>query len=159
VPIPTPPPRQLALSLVIERLRLTVPQWVGLVVLAVLVPSGAWMALGDSRGPPLTAPTPVPVPQVPVLVSTPAALPMLAMVLPGVIPPPGPNQLRAGKCDRRGAEVELNGGCWMQTTTAPPCPEGVQWEHNGKCWRPVGLAREVPTTGEPRTLPVASPAD
>ncbi len=159
MPIPTPPPRQLALSLLIERLHLKVPQWAGLVALAVLLPSGAWMALGDSKGMPPTGPVPAPVPQVPLLSSAPAAFPVLARALPGALPPPGPNQLRAGKCNKNGAEVELNGGCWLQTTTEPPCPRGIQWEHEGKCWRPVAPTARMPTTGEPSTQPVASPAE
>lgn len=155
--MPLPPPKQVVLSLVIDRLRLTVPQWVGLVLLAVLVPSGVWMGLGDSRGTSPTGPVPAPVPQVPLLSSTPSSLPVLAMVMPGTLPPPGPNQLRAGKCDKRAAEVELNGGCWIQTITQPPCPDGIQWEHEGRCWRPVAPAARAPTTGDPRTAPVAAP--
>lgn len=157
MPIPPPPPRQLVLSLLIERLHLKVPQWVGIVILAVALPTGIWAGLGDSRGLPPLAPVPAPVPHVPLLSSTPAALPVLTMVLPGTLPPPGPNQLRAGKCNARGAEVELNGGCWLKTETPPPCPEGIQWEHEGRCWRPVALAKPVPTTGEPRPAPVAAP--
>jgi len=157
VPIPPPPPRQLALSLLIERLHLKVPHGWGLVVLAVLVPSGVWVGLGDSRGLPPLAPVPAPVPQVPLLSSTPAALPVLAMVLPGTLPPPGPNQLRAGQCDKRAAAVEVNGGCWLKTETPPPCPEGIQWEHAGRCWLPLAAAKPVPTTGEPRPAPIAAP--
>lgn len=157
--MPLPPPKQVVLSLVIDRFRLTVPQWVGLVLLAVLVPSGVWMGLGDSRGTSPAGPVPAPVPQVPLLSSTPSNLPVLAMVMPGTLPPPGPNQLRAGKCDDRGSEVAINGGCWVATDKKPPCPEGIQWEHDGRCWRPVAPAARAPTTGEPRTAPVAAPAD
>jgi hypothetical protein len=159
MPIPPPPPRQLALSLAVDRFRLKVPQWVGLVVLALALPTGAWMALGDSRGSPPVGPVPLPVPQVPLLSSTPAALPMLAVALPGKLPPPGPNQLRAGKCDKRAAQVEINGGCWVKTETPPPCPEGIQWEHETRCWLPAALAKPAPTTGEPSTAPVAGPVD
>jgi hypothetical protein len=159
MPVPLPPSRKLVLSLIIEKLHLRVPQWVGLVVLALLIPSGAWMALGDSRGAPPTGPLPVPVPQVPLLSSTPSQLPALAMVLPGSLPPPGPNQLRSGKCDKRAAHVERSGGCWVKTETPPPCPVGIQWEHEGRCWLPVAEAKPMPTTGEPRTTPVAAPGD
>lgn len=161
MPIPTPPPWQLVLSILVDRLRLRlhIPRGAFVAVLLVLVPSGAWVALGDSRGAPPVGPVPAPVPQVPLLSSTPAALPVLAMVLPGTLPPPGPNQIRAGKCDKRAAEVELNGGCWIKTETPPPCPEGIQWEHAGRCWRPVAPAARAPTTGEPRTAPVADPAE
>jgi hypothetical protein len=159
VPIPPPPQRQLLLSLFIERLHLKVPQWVGLVILLVALPTGLWAGLGDSRSPPPLAPLPAPVPQVPLLASTPAVLSVLAMVLPGTLPPPGPNQLRAGKCDKRAAQVELSGGCWVQTTTPPPCPDGIQWLHEKRCWLPVAEAKPVPTTGEPRTATVAGPED
>jgi hypothetical protein len=157
VSIPPPPPRQLVLSLAIERLRLVVPPWIGVVILAVALPTGLWAALGDSRGLPPIAPVPAPAPQVPLLSSAPAALPVLAMATVGTLPPPGPNQLRAGKCNPRGAEVEINGGCWLKTETPPPCPEGIQWEHDGRCWRPVAEAKPVPTTGEPRHAGVADP--
>lgn len=152
-----PPPKPLLLSLAIDRLRLSVPQWVGLVVLAVLVPSGLWMGLGDSRGGSPGGPVPAPVPQVPLLASTPSAIHALTRVLPGALPPPGPNQLRAGKCDSRAAAVEINGGCWLKTETLPPCPEGIQWEHEKRCWLPVAEAKPVPTTGEPRVPGVAHP--
>ena len=152
--MPNPPPaKPLLLSLLIERLRLDVPQWA--VVLAILTPGGAWMALGDSRTSSPTGPVPAPVPQVPLLSTTPAALSHVPQMWVSALPRPGPNQLRAGKCDKRAAHVELNGGCWIKTETPRPCPEGIQWEHDGKCWLPVAEARPVPTTGEPRAAPVA----
>lgn len=60
---------------------------------------------------------------------------------------PGPNQKRAGSCNPKAAQVEINGGCWVKTETPPPCPEGVQWEHEGRCWLPVAPAARVPTSG------------
>lgn len=156
MPNTQPPPRQ-PLSLLMH---LKVPQWVGLVVLALLVPSGLWMGLGDSRSLPPSAPTPIPAPQVPLQESTPTgALPTLAAILPGKLPSPGPNQKRSGTCDPERAQVELSGGCWVETKTRPPCPRGKQWEHDGRCWLPVADAKPVPTTGEPRPFPVAGPAD
>lgn len=81
---------------------------------------------------------------VPFLSSTPEGRP--GSVLAG-IPPPGPNQRRAGDCDADRAQVEINGGCWVETKTKPPCPDGKQWEHEGRCWLPVAPAARVPTTG------------
>jgi hypothetical protein len=102
--------------------------------------------------------TPLEVP-VPLLESTPAltdgGIP-LRLVLAS-IPPPGPNQLRAGQCDPDRAQKELNGGCWVKTETPPPCPRGKQWEHEGRCWLPVAPAKPVPTSGEARPLGVAGP--
>lgn len=66
---------------------------------------------------------------------------------------PGPNQKRAGTCDPRAAQVEINGGCWVKTETAPPCPEGIQWEHEGRCWLPVAPAARLPSSGG--SLPVS----
>lgn len=156
MPIP-PPPREFVLSLIVRDLRVRVPRWVGLIVLTLALPTGLWAALGDSRSIPPLGPIPTPGPQVPLLTATPAVLPVLAMALPGKLPPPGPNQLRAGKCDKRAAAVEVNGGCWLKTETPPPCPEGIQWEHEGRCWLPLAAAKPMPTTGEPRTAPVAAP--
>lgn len=103
-------------------------------------------------------PTPLPSPQVPLLETTPAgALPMLAAMLPSALPSPGPNQKRAGTCDPERAQVELAGGCWVETKTTPPCPRGKQWEHEGRCWLPVADAKPVPTSGERRPLGIADP--
>lgn len=65
---------------------------------------------------------------------------------------PGPNQKRAGSCKPERSEVEINGGCWVQTTHPLPCPAGVQWEHEGRCWLPVAPAARAPTSGG--SLPV-----
>lgn len=75
------------------------------------------------------------------------------------LPKPGPNQRRAGDCDPDRAQVEINGGCWVKTETKPPCPEGKQWEHEGRCWLPVAPAAPVPTTGGAFPVTVADPAE
>lgn len=66
---------------------------------------------------------------------------------------PGPNQKRAGSCKPERSEMEINGGCWVQTTHPLPCPEGVQWEHQGRCWLPVAPAARLPSSGG--SLPVS----
>lgn len=60
---------------------------------------------------------------------------------------PGPNQKRKGTCDPRYSEVEIKGGCWVKTDHPLPCPAGIQWEHEGRCWLPVAPAARVPTSG------------
>ncbi len=65
----------------------------------------------------------------------------------GSLPGPGPNQKRAGECLADAAQVEINGGCWVETKMKPPCPVKYQWEHEGKCWLPVAHAAPVPTSG------------
>lgn len=156
-----PPPKQIVLSLVVKHLHLKVPQWVGLVVLAIALPTGAWMALGDSRGGPLVGPLPLPVPQVPLQGwTTSATMDVATLVLAATVPDkPGPNQKRAGTCDPGRSEVAIGGGCWVKTDHPRPCPEGKQWEYQGRCWLPVAEAKPVPTTGDPRPAPVAGPDD
>lgn len=104
--------------------------------------------------------TPVPEPleaPVPMQEWTTADAGTLLPLMAGHLPPPGPNQLRAGKCDKDMSQEEINGGCWVATTKKPPCPTGKQWEHNGMCWLPVAPAKPTPTTGEPRPRGVATP--
>lgn len=72
----------------------------------------------------------------------------VAAALTGALPSPGPNQKRSGQCVAKLAQVELNGGCWVETKTPPPCPDGYQWEHAGTCWLPVAHAMPVPTSGD-----------
>lgn len=74
----------------------------------------------------------------------------VAVALPGKLPPPAENQRKAGQCDRDAAQVEVNGGCWVETTTPRPCPKGKQWEHEGRCWLPVFRAARTPQSSEPR---------
>lgn len=66
---------------------------------------------------------------------------------------PGPNQKRAGSCTPERSEVEINGGCWVKTEHPLPCPEGIQWEHQGRCWLPVAPAARLPSSGG--SLPVS----
>jgi hypothetical protein len=73
----------------------------------------------------------------------------------GTLPSPGPNQKRASRCNPKAAQEAINGGCWVQTKTPPPCPEGLQWEHEKKCWLPVAEAKPVPQSGEPQMVNVA----
>jgi len=82
---------------------------------------------------------------------------MMARVVPGRLPTPGPNQLRAGQCDPERSEKEVNGGCWVKTEKPPPCPRGKQWEHEGACWLPVAQAKPVPTSGGGEAKGVANP--
>lgn len=147
-----PPPHQIALSFVVERLKVVVPPAALLAILVLTVPSAAvWTGLLSWPEPAgLPAPTPAR-PHVPLQEATTDALPGLAAALrsiPATLPDPGPNQKRAGQCDPEQAQVELNGGCWVQTNTPPPCPRGKQWEHARACWLPVAYARPLPTTGE-----------
>jgi len=81
----------------------------------------------------------------------------VASALPGRLPTPGPNQLRAGQCDPDRSEKEVNGGCWVKTEKPPPCPRGKQWEHEGACWLPVAHAKPVPTSGGGEARGVAEP--
>lgn len=87
-------------------------------------------------------------PQVPTLESTTDARAVALQAVLGGLPRPGPNQKRSGQCKPERSEVELNGGCWVQTNHPLPCPEGYQWEHEGRCWLPVAHAKPVPQAGE-----------
>lgn len=121
------------------------------VALAVLIPSGAGTLFRPD--PPRVGPIPLPVPA---QEWTTEARGWSLPVLLGTIPPPGPNQKRAGKCNPKAAQVEIRGGCWVQTTTPRPCPEGVQWEHDdGRCYLPVAEAKPVPQSGEPQVVNIA----
>lgn len=144
------PPRHLA----VESLRLYATRrmlWTVLVLaFAVLIPLGGTALLRPGR-PPL----PSAVPEVPPLDWTTDGGPMATRQVLAGFPGPGPNQKRAGHCDPERAQVEINGGCWVETKTPPPCPMGKQWEHEGRCWLPVAEAKPIPTTGEPLPVNVA----
>lgn len=156
-PPPEPKPAALRFSARDVKFFLSSPAFV-LVALALAAAPGLVGMLMPRSPQETTAPVPLPVPQVPVLKTTPsAAMPALAAMLPGKLPSPGPNQKRSGTCDPERAQVEINGGCWVETKTPPPCPRGKQWEHEGRCWLPVADAKPVPTTGEPRPVGIADP--
>lgn len=156
MPIPPPPPKQLALSLLIERLHLKVPQWAGLVVLAVVLPTGAWVALGDSRGTPPVGPVPTPAsPPVAFQSSTASAFPpVLAMV--GRLPQ-GSETQKKPPCDPD-LEEAIGEWCWIPLD-AKPCPERKAFEHNGKCYIRALRAARAPSSGEPHLAPVAAPPE
>lgn len=154
MPVPPPPPKQLALLLVIDRFRIRLPPWVGLTALAVLVPSGVWMGLGDSRGTPTVGPVPVG-PQVELQASTAAAFPPVVAMLNRL--PDGVDTQRKPPCDPE-MEHAIGGWCWIPLDTKP-CPKGKAWEHEGRCYLRALRAARSPTTGEPRTVPVAAPVE
>lgn len=72
---------------------------------------------------------------------------------------PFPTQRRAGQCDDAASQEEINGGCWVQTKKKPPCPMGIQWEHDGKCWLPALRAAPTPTSGGGGAPGVAAPSE
>lgn len=147
MPAPLPPTGNLVLSLIGGRLRVHVPvvAVMGLAAL-VLVPAQLSEHL----------PVPAPVPQVPLQASSVGTVPqVIASVVHTGLPLPGPNQKTAEDCNPAHFEVH-NGGCWLETKKAPPCPKG-QWEHERRCWFPVAHAARTPTSGEPHRVPVAEP--
>jgi hypothetical protein len=79
------------------------------------------------------------------------ATPPVLAVLPKV-----PGQ-KMGRCDPDLGEIELFGGCWMETKVPPPCPKGKLYTHEGKCWRPIPRAERTPTSGNRRPGGVAEP--
>jgi hypothetical protein len=159
--VTTPPPKEVARDGVREVFHLSVTRtlahWLATALLGAVVV--APVALHTSG-----APTPEPAPPAPLGPSVPlleasadAGVPVFARVVLGTLPSPGPNQKRAGECDAGRSQVELNGGCWVQTTHPPPCPLGKQWEHEGRCWLPVGPTVRPPSAGEPSTPVFANP--
>lgn len=118
-----------------------------LVLLAVLIPTSAERLLSRPAPLPPPPPAPLPVPSMDWTTDGASAAPFFLHAVLGSLPSPGPNQKRAGQCNPRAAQVEINGGCWVKTDTPPPCPEGYQWEHDGKCWLPVAYAKPTPTSG------------
>lgn len=84
------------------------------------------------------------------------SVPLLDLVQ-GNLPPPMPNQLRAGKCDPDRAEEPIEGGCWIRTKTRPTCatgqpcacPTGKQWYYQGACYVPVMERASRPGVADP----------
>lgn len=157
-----PPPYQPPLSAVVrEILHVSATPFFAraLVTIAALVVVGAPVALSTSGSTQPLPPPPSPLdPTVPLLeASIDAGVPGFASILLGRLPKPGPNQKRAGECDPGRSQVELNGGCWVETTHPLPCPDGKQWEHEGRCYLPVGPTVRPPTTGDLPPLSIADP--
>lgn len=155
--IPPPLLRPMAEVMAREVLHLSVTRWLATVLVALVV--GAPFALREPWGtPPLPVPPSPMEPTVPLLeAAVDAGVPSFASLVMGRLPRPGPNQKRAGQCDPGRAQQEINGGCWVQTTTPTPCPEGKQWEHEGRCYLPVGPTVPPPSAGEPPPLSIADP--
>ncbi|ATB38915.1 hypothetical protein CYFUS_004352 [Cystobacter fuscus] len=55
---------------------------------------------------------------------------------------PLPNQSTV-PCNSKLAELEINGGCWMELARRPPCIEENQAEYQGKCYYPVAKKEEA----------------
>lgn len=106
-------------------------------------------------GPVLPSPLEPPVPLQEA--TTDGGVPAVASIIFGRLPKPGPNQKRSGQCIAARAQVEINGGCWIKTETPLPCPDGYQWEHEGRCWLPVAHAAQTPTSGDVYPVNLANP--
>jgi hypothetical protein len=55
---------------------------------------------------------------------------------------PLPNQATV-PCNPKLAELEINGGCWMELAQRPPCINENQAEYQGKCYYPVAKKEEA----------------
>lgn len=55
---------------------------------------------------------------------------------------PFPGQ-KVKDCDPDASEVQLYGGCWVETSRRAPCGDKL-YERNGKCYRPAGKPQETP---------------
>jgi hypothetical protein len=67
----------------------------------------------------------------------------------GIPPEPSPMQQKP-PCDPDAEEYEINGACWQATPRKPPCGDKLR-EHNGACYRAIGVRRRgVSDPGEVR---------
>jgi hypothetical protein len=156
MPAPLPPTGNLVVSLIFGRFRAITGGRVRFVAPGAVVVGALAIWLVPAQLSEHTLPRPAPVPQVPLQASSVGAVPqVIASVMQGGLPPPGPNQKTAEDCNPDHFEVH-NGGCWLATEKKPPCPRG-QWEHEKRCWFPVAHAARTPTSGEPHRVPVAEP--
>jgi hypothetical protein len=150
-----PPPRRdpKPLRFSAERVRLTVPQFVALVGMALVIglPLAASYLAGQESVAVRPAPAPLeeePVPQV-WATDTAPSFGMLARTLPGKLPPADPRQRRP-PCDPD-MEEAIDGVCWVPLALAHcPVEKGKAFEHNGKCYGRALQPARVPSTGEPR---------
>lgn len=155
--IPPPLFKPMAQVMAREVLHLSVTRWLATALIGLAV--GAPLALnGTGSSQPAPAPPSPLGPMVPLLeASVDAGVPAFASFVLGRLPRPGPNQRLEGDCEPRRSQVAINGGCWVQTNHPLPCPEGVQWEHDGRCYLPVGPTVRPPSAGEPSPLTIADP--
>lgn len=61
-----------------------------------------------------------------------------------------PHQRPATRCDPDNSQEAIDGGCWVRTTRAPPCPPFKQWEYRGACYLPVLERPAQPNVSAPR---------
>lgn len=146
---PQPPPfRPLAVSVVVERLRIVLPIAAVALLVAALSPGLAVLLM--SREPTTTATN---TPQEWTVGASPLAMASMAQ---GSLPPPDPRQKR--KPCNPDFEVEIEGLCWVQLVAAKCPPDAIA--HGGKClWRVLKAEKlpQQPTSGEQRPLGVADP--
>lgn len=57
----------------------------------------------------------------------------------GIPPEPSPMQQKP-PCDPEAEEYEIHGACWQATPRKPPCGDKLR-EHNGVCYRAIGVRR------------------
>lgn len=50
--------------------------------------------------------------------------------------PERPPEWQETHCDPKRREVSINGGCYKEQASGPPCAEG-EFDHGGKCWAAV----------------------
>jgi hypothetical protein len=137
-----PPFRPLAVSIVVDRLRIVLPVAAVALVVVALTPS---LALLLMPRPAIEKAGAVP-PQD--WTARADVLPMLSRVAPGALPRPDSRQQRP-PCRTSIGEEAINGYCWLRLVVEPPCPVGEAYEHGGKCYAYVLRAEKVPTSGEP----------
>jgi hypothetical protein len=131
-------------------------RWLLVVLFAILIPT-VGTSLAREFFPRLAVHTRVVPLEVPELGWTTEGPRGTMQVRSGIPDKPGPNQKRAGSCDPQRSEVEINGGCWVKTEHPLPCPIGVQWEHEGRCWLPVAPAAQLPSSGGSFPVNIADP--
>lgn len=126
-------------------------RWLGLVLLAVIIPSGADRVLRPE--PQRIGPIPLPVPAQEW--TTAEAYDPLRWVILGSLPPPDPRQ-RKPPCRTTIGEEPIKGACWLRLDVRPPCPSGEAWEHDGKCYAYALRAEKSPQSGEVMRVNIAS---
>jgi hypothetical protein len=146
---PPPPLRPLAVSIVVDGLRLYVPV-AALAVLVLAATPGLLSILSTQAQAPASELEQR-------WTAGPGVASMAVEVVRGALPSPDPRQRKA-PCDPD-VEHELNGYCWVPIAVWP-CPKGKTWEHAGKCYQRALRVEKLPrdpTSGEGRSLGLADP--